>query len=216
MKHWVLPEIEAYAEAHSMAESDICRRLREETYQMMEWAKMIVGPLEGALLKVMARIVGAHRILEIGTFTGYSALCFAEVLPSSGQVVTCDIDPDSTRLARKFFSQSPHGPKIDLRLGPALETMNHLQGNFDLIFIDADKKNYVNYYRKGRNLLADRGIMLIDNVLWNGDVLKCPPPDESTAAIQELNRIVAADNCVSAVILPIRDGVLLIKPQSDS
>ena len=214
MKSLVLPEIETYAEAHSCPESDVCRRIREETYRSMDCPQMVVGPLEGAFLKVMALSVGAQRVLEIGTFTGYSALCFAEGLPEEGQVVTCDIDPDSTAMAQRFWDESPVGSKIQLRLGPALDTMHELQGPFDLIFIDADKANYVNYFRRSLDLISDHGVILIDNVLWNGEVLKSPPPDSNSATIQELNRIVHNDSRVSAVLVTIRDGILVIKPRA--
>lgn len=214
MKSLVLPDIEAYAEAHSLPESEVCRRLREETYRNMDCPQMVVGPLEGAFLKVMALCVGARRVLEIGTFTGYSALCMAECLPDDGVVITCDIDPESTAMAKRHWAQSPHGTKIHLRLGPALETMATLTGTFDLIFIDADKANYVNYFRQALELISDQGVILIDNVLWNGDVLTHPAPDTNTAAIQELNRVVHAEPRVSAVLLTIRDGIFLIKPKS--
>ena len=214
MKPLVLPDVEAYAEAHSLSESDLCGRLREETNRTMDCPQMVVGPLEGAFLKVMAMTVGAKRILEIGTFTGYSALCFAESIPDEGEVITCDIDPKSTALAKRYWAESPHGSKIHLRLAPALETLNDLSGPFDLIFIDADKANYVNYFQWAMELIAPTGIILIDNVLWSGDVLKSPPPDSNTEAIQELNRLVHAEPRVSAVLLTIRDGVFLIKPRS--
>ncbi|HBP89225.1 MAG TPA: class I SAM-dependent methyltransferase [Nitrospirales bacterium] len=213
MKSLVLPDIEAYAEAHSFPESDVCRRLREETYRTINSPQMVVGPLEGAFLKVMALSIGARRVLEIGTFTGYSALCFAESLPEDGKVLTCDVDPESTAMAKRYWGQSPHGAKIDLRLAPALETMATLTGSFDLIFIDADKANYVHYFRQALNLISDHGLILIDNVLWNGDVLKLPAPDTNTAVIQELNRVVHAEPRVSAVLLTIRDGIFLIKPR---
>lgn len=216
MKPLVLSDIEAYAEAHSMAESEVCRRLREETFRTMKFPQMLVGPLEGAFLKVMALSVGAKRVLEIGAFTGYSALCFAESLPGDGQIITCDIDPESTAMAQRFWAQSPHGSKIQLRLAPALETMNQLSGPFDLIFIDADKVNYVNYYRRALDLISDHGVILIDNVLWGGDVVKSPPPDTNTGAIQELNRLVHADSRVSAVLVTIRDGIFVIKPRPSS
>ncbi|MCW5785259.1 MAG: class I SAM-dependent methyltransferase [Nitrospirales bacterium] len=214
MKSLVLPDIEAYAEAHSLPESEVCRRLREETYRNMDCPQMVVGPLEGAFLKVMALSVGARRVLEIGTFTGYSALCMAECLPDDGMVITCDIDPESTDMAKRYWAQSAHGTKIHLRLGPALETMATVTGRFDLIFIDADKANYVNYFRQALELISDNGVILIDNVLWNGDVLTHPAPDTNTAAIQELNRVVHAEPRVSAVLLTIRDGIFLIKPRS--
>ena len=175
---------------------------------------MIVGPLEGAFLKMMTQLVRATSVLEIGMFTGYSALCFAEALPAEGTVLTCELDEESAALARRYFAQSPIGKKIEIRMGPALETMRHLKGPFDLIFIDADKINYVNYYRRALDLLSPQGVMLIDNVLWDGDVLKQPAPDEKTAAIQELNRVVASDPRVTAVLVTIRDGVLVIRPKS--
>ena len=215
MKNLVLPAIEAYAEGHSAAESEVCRALREETYRSMDVPQMLVGPLEGALLKVMARLVRATRVLEIGTFTGYSALCLAEALPAEGRVLTCEIDPDAAAIAAQYFAKSPHGRKIELRMGPALETLRCLTGPFDLIFIDADKANYLNYYRRALELVAETGVILIDNVLWSGEVLRQPPPDGSTAVIQELNRIIAADPGVMAVLVTIRDGVFVVKPTSD-
>jgi len=137
MKDLVAPEIEAYAEAHSVPESDVCRRLREETFRSIDFPQMVVGALEGAFLKMMAQLVGAKRVLEIGTFTGYSALCFAEALPEDGTVITCDIDPETTEFAKQYWTQSPVGQKIEVHLGPALETLAQLKGPFDVIFIDA-------------------------------------------------------------------------------
>ena len=204
-------DIEAYAQAHSMPESDLCRALREETQRRMESPQMIVGPLEGAFLKMMAQLVQATSVLEIGMFTGYSALCFAEALPANGTVLTCEIDEESAALARRYFARSPIGKKIEIRMGPALDTMRGLKGPFDVIFIDADKINYVNYYRRSLDLLAPAGVILIDNVLWDGEVLKQPAPNGNTAAIQELNRTVANDPRVSAVLVTIRDGVLVIR-----
>lgn len=214
MKNLVVPEVEAYAEAHSAAESEVCRALREETYRTMEIPHMIVGPLEGAFLKMMTLLVEARQVLEIGMFTGYSALCFAEALPEDGRVITCEIDPESAALARKYFAKSPHGRKIDIRMGPALETLRTLAGRFDVIFIDADKVNYVHYYRRALELVSPRGVILIDNVLWDGDVLLHPPPDATTAAIQELNRLVASDSRVTAVLVTIRDGVMVVKKKT--
>ncbi len=213
MADLVMPEIEAYAAAASMPETPVRRELREETARTMEYAGMLVGPLEGAFLHLMARLVRAEQVLEIGMFTGYSALCFAEALPDQGRVVTCEVDEESAAVARRFFAQSPHGGKIDIRMGPALETMANLTGPFEVIFIDADKINYVNYYRRAMELLSPRGVILIDNVLWDGDVLLNPPPDDRTAAIQELNRVVAADARVTAVLATIRDGVWVISPK---
>ena len=211
MNRLVAADIETYAQAHSMPESDLCRALREETQRRMEAPQMIVGPLEGAFLKMMTQLVRATSVLEIGMFTGYSALCFAEALPANGTVLTCEIDEESAALARQYFVRSPVSKKIEIRMGPALDTMRHLKGPFDLIFIDADKINYVNYYRQALDLVSPHGVILIDNVLWGGDVLKQPPPDEKTAAIQDLNRVVATDPRVTAVLVTIRDGVLVVR-----
>jgi caffeoyl-CoA O-methyltransferase len=216
MNRLVSADIEAYAQAHSMLESDLCRALREETQRRMDSPQMLVGPLEGAFLKMMAQLVQAKRVLEIGMFTGYSALCFAEALPAEGTVLTCEIDEESAALAQQYFARSPIGRKIEVRMGPALETMRHLKGPFDLIFIDADKINYVNYYRWALDLVSPRGVILIDNVLWDGDVLKQPAPDENTAAIQELNRTVSSDPRVSAVLVTLRDGVLVVSLKGES
>jgi len=211
MKTLISADIEAYAQAHSIPESELCRALREETERRMESPQMIVGPLEGAFLKMMTQLAQATRVLEIGMFTGYSALCFAEALPADGRVITCEIDEESAALARTYMKRSPVGKKVEIRMGPALDTMRSLKGPFDLIFIDADKTNYVNYYRRALDLLSPRGVILIDNVLWSGDVLKQPAPDERTAAIQELNRTVSSDPLVSAVLVTIRDGVLVVR-----
>jgi caffeoyl-CoA O-methyltransferase len=217
---WGLPmqdliprEIEEYAAAHSVAESDVCRLIREETYRTQDCPQMVVGPLEAAFLKVMALTVRAKRVLEIGTFTGYSALAIAEALPEGGTVLTCEIDPDSAAFARRHWDKSPHGKKIEVRVGPALETLRALTGPFDVIFIDADKANYVNYYRRAKDLIAPTGVILIDNVLWSGRVLNARNPDPSTTAIQELNRVVASDPRVTAVLLTLRDGVFVVKPK---
>lgn len=211
MNALIMPEIEAYAEAHSSAESEACRALREETCRRMELPQMMVGPLEAAFLKMMVGLLGARRVLEVGMFTGYSALSFAEALPDGGQVITCEIDHTAAAVARRYFAKSSHGHKIDIRMGPALDTLQGLHGPFDLIFIDADKTNYLDYYRRAVEFLSPDGAILIDNVLWSGAVLLQPPPDRSTEAIQELNRIVASDPRVSAVLLTIRDGIFLIR-----
>lgn len=213
MDFLVVPEIEAYAEAHSMPESAVCRALREETYRTMEWPQMVVEPLEGAFLKMMAQLVQATRILEIGMFTGYSALCFAEVVPDDGHVITCEVDHESAALARRYFARSPHGNKIEVRMGPALDTLAGLPGPFDLIFIDADKINYPHYYARALDLIAPTGVILLDNALRDGAVLKHPAPEPSTEAIQTLNRKIAADARVTAVLVTVRGGVLVVRPK---
>jgi caffeoyl-CoA O-methyltransferase len=213
MDYLVVPEIEAYAEAHSTAESDVCRRLREETYRTMEWPQMVVGPLEGAFLKMMAQLVRATNVLEIGMFTGYSALCFAEAIPSDGRVITCEVEAKPAAVARRYMAQSPHGRKIDIRMGPALDTLREVSGPFDLIFIDADKVNYPHYYERALDLIAPTGVILLDNALRNGEVLERTPSSPGTAAIQELNRRITDDSRVCAVLVTIRDGVMVVRPK---
>lgn len=213
MEELVRPEIEAYAEQHSMGESAVCRELLEETERTMELARMLVGPLEAAFLKMMVKLVRARRVLEIGMFTGYSALSMAEALPSDGELLTCEIDLEPILVARRYFAKSGHGRKITIREGPALETLREVRGPFDLIFIDADKQNYIQYYQRALELIAPTGAILIDNVLWSGDVLLQPPPDDRTRTIQDLNRLVADDPLVSAVLVTIRDGILMVKPE---
>ena len=191
-------------------ESEVCRLIREETYRTQEAPQMLVGPLEAAFLKVMIQALRARRVLEIGTFTGYSALAMAEALPEEGKIITCEVDRDAASMAHTFWDRSPHGKKIEVRIGPALETLATLAGPFDVIFIDADKINYVAYYRQGLELLSSQGVILIDNVLWSGEVLKTGSQDPSTGAIQELNRTVVADPRVTAVLLTLRDGLFMI------
>ena len=171
---------------------------------------MLVGQLEAAFLKVMIQALRARRVLEIGTFTGYSALAMAEALPDEGKIITCEVDRDAASMAHTFWDRSPHGKKIEVRIGPALETLATLAGPFDVIFIDADKINYAGYYRRGLELLSPQGVILIDNVLWSGEVLKTGSQDPSTVAIQELNRTVASDPRVTAVLLTLRDGLFMI------
>lgn len=212
MQELVRADIEAYAQAHSIPESTWCRALREETFRTMAFPQMVVGPLEGAFLKMVVQLVGATRVLEIGTFTGYSALCFAEALPPQGAVTTCEVNEEAAAVARRYFGQSPVGHKIHVEMGPALETLKRLAGPYDVVFIDADKENYLNYYRRALTLLADNGVILIDNVLWDGDVLHDAPSDARTAAIQTLNRAVSSDTDVTAVLLTVRDGLFVVKP----
>src|SRR5256712_5883228 len=189
MQDLVDPEIEEYAAANSVAESDICRLIREETYRTQDCPQMVVGPLEAAFLKMMALAVRARRVLEIGTFTGYSALAMAEALPDGGTVLTCEIDPESAAFARRYWDKSPHGRKIEVRVGPALETLRTLTGPFDVIFIDADKANYVSYYRRGKGRPAPPGGVPIDHAPSSGGGPGASAPPPSTKAIQELNRV---------------------------
>ncbi len=199
--------IEPYAALHSQKESPLFRALAKETYAKTRWPQMQVGHLEGLFLKHMVRLSRARRVLEIGTFTGYSTLSMAEGLPRGGKIITCDIDPDATAIARKFWKRSPHGKKIELRLGPAAPTLSGLKGLFDLVFIDADKENYIRYWNLCIPMLRRGGVLIADNVLWSGRVLS--PKTRTDRAITSFNRHVARDRRVEAVMLTVRDGVTL-------
>jgi len=200
-------KIETYATNHTSEEPDLLARLARETEETMELPQMLTGRLEGNFLRLMVRAVQARRVLEVGMFTGYSALMMASALPDDGRIVTCEINPKAEEVARRYFAQSPHGQKIDVRMGPALQTIRGLDGPFDFVFIDADKENYPAYYDLCLDRVRSGGVIAIDNVLWSGRVLN--PQDEETRAIVALNEKVLRDDRVDNALLTIRDGVML-------
>jgi len=203
-------EIDNYAAAHSTPLPSLLEELLTVTREKTgERAQMLSGQLEGTLLHVLAASLGAQRILEIGTFTGFSALMMAAALPEDGKLITCEINPKAISIARSFFQRSPHGRKIEVREGPALETLKALDGPFDLVFIDADKESYIAYYEVALSLLAPNGLIAVDNVLWSGRILN--PEDDSSRAIAAFNEHVRRDQRVTQVILTVRDGVMLIR-----
>jgi caffeoyl-CoA O-methyltransferase len=169
--------------------------------------QMQVGPLEGDFLRLLVRLVGAKRVLEIGMFTGYSGLMMAEGLPPDGELITCDVDPKAEGIARRYFAEHPEGHKIQIRMGPALKTLETLKGPFDLAFVDADKENNLAYYEKILPMIRPGGLIVVDNTLWSGRVLK--PESDSDKAVVEFNRQVAADPRVEKVLLTVRDGMML-------
>jgi caffeoyl-CoA O-methyltransferase len=200
--------IEEYAERHSKPLPAIFDKLWLETYSKTRRAKAMVGALEGAFFKMLVLLTGARRILEIGTFTGYSALIWAEALPRDGRVVTCDINPETTEIARRYFAESPHGHKIEMKLGPALESLKLISGPFDLCFIDADKESYPAYYEACLERVRPRGLIILDNMLRSGRVLDAA--DSEGAAIDRLNKRIRHDPRVENVLLPVRDGIMLV------
>ncbi len=209
MRQLVDKSLENYATAHSSAPSPILRELEQRTHADCTDSQMLVGALEGALLRFIVGISAVRRILEIGTFTGYSALTMAEALPDDGEIITCDINEETTTLAQQFIDRSPHSKKISIRLGPALDTMATLRGPFDLIFVDADKENYVAYYEAALELLRVGGLLVADNVLWSGKVLA--PVEETDHALVAFNERVQQDERVENVLLTVRDGVMLVR-----
>jgi caffeoyl-CoA O-methyltransferase len=207
----LVPEkIEAYAAAHTTPLEPLLQELVAETQREFGGrATMLSGETVGGLLQTLIAISGARRVLEIGMFTGCSALMMAAALPDDGQLITCDIDETAIALAKRYFQRSPHGHKIDVREGRALETLASLKGPFDVVFIDADKDNYINYYEAALPLLAQDGVIAVDNVLWSGNVLS--PKERDDHAIVAFNAHVAADERVSQALLTVRDGVMLIR-----
>lgn len=201
--------LERYAEDHSGEVAPLLERLEKETLERMKSPQMLSGRTEGHFLALLVKMLGAKRILEVGMFTGYSALMMASALPPDGELITMDVDPDAEAVARRFFTESPHGAKIRVRMAPALETLATLVAPFDFAFIDADKKNYPLYYDRVMELLRPGGVVAVDNVLWSGEVLN--PTDDEAIAIHALNERVHADTRVDHVLLTIRDGVLLAR-----
>lgn len=201
-------EIEQYAIAHTSPLPIHLKELTRFTIENTDLPQMISGPIEGTLLQFLTWTTNARRILEIGTFTGFSAQMMSAALPDDGVLVTCEVDPKMAQVAQLFFNKSEHGHKIQILLGPALETIKSLDGPFDIIFIDADKSKYPDYYEIALHLLATRGILVVDNVLWGGRVLN--PNDDEARAISKLNERIRKDSRVQHLLLPIRDGVMLI------
>jgi caffeoyl-CoA O-methyltransferase len=210
MSFIVEPDVEAYAEAHTEPPGDFLERLAEETRAKTTAPQMMVGPLEGRFLAFLVRAMRAGRVLEIGTFTGYSSICMASALPPGGRIVTLDVNEDTTEIARRYATEAGLADRIDYRLGPAIDTMAELEGAFDLVFIDADKEGYVDYYEAALPKLAENGLIVADNVLWSGRVVEEDVP-ETGRAIQRFNEHVRADDRVESVMLTVRDGMTLIR-----
>ena len=208
-----LPEdIERYVESHTRAEPVLLQQLARETWQKVINPRMLSGHLQGRVLKMLVQMMRAKAILEIGTYTGYSALCMAEGLPQDGRLMTIDINDELQWIQDKYFLLSPHGHKIERRFGPALELIPSLTLDFDLVFMDADKENYLHYYDLLMARLKPGAIILIDNVLWSGKVLHEPHPnDKETQVMKELNKLVTEDPRVENVLLPVRDGLMAVR-----
>jgi caffeoyl-CoA O-methyltransferase len=204
-------KIEAYAAAHTSPEDPLLAEVAASTRASQEGHRMMVGLLEGRFLETLVWLSGARRILEIGCFTGYSALSMAAALPPDGTITTCELDPERAAMARRHFAASPWADRIDLIEGPALDSLTLLMGPYDLVFIDADKVNYQRYYEAVLPLLADHGLIVADNVLWSGQVLDETDQSDETKAIRAFNDMVVNDPRVTCVMATVRDGVLLIR-----
>jgi caffeoyl-CoA O-methyltransferase len=204
------PGVEEYAEAHTSPEGDLFERLAAETHEKTTAPQMMVGRIEGRFLGVLIRSLRARRVLELGTFTGYSSISMALALPSGGRVITCDVNEETTAIARRYAEEAGVADRIDYRLGPGLETIAQLDGPFDLVFIDADKPNYVNYYEATLPLLAEGGLIVADNTLWSGRVIDEADDEDTTQAIRAFNDHVSEDARVENVLLTVRDGMNLV------
>ncbi len=203
----IADSVDTYCERHSQNPSETLSKLYDATHERSDWAVMLVGHLEASLLQMLVKMNGSQRILEIGTFTGYSALAMAEAMPENGELITLDMDEESTAIAREFWPQSPHGHKIELKLGPALETLEQIEGKFDLIFIDADKHNYPNYWEACVPRLNPGGVIIVDNVFLGGRALN--PETEVAAEVDRMNKMAKDDSRVDTTMLSVRDGVLI-------
>jgi len=203
--------IEEYAEAHTTAEPAHLVALARETIDFSPAAQMMVGPLEGRVLEFLVHMLQPEHVLEIGTFTGYSSLAMAAALPRGGHITTLDIDPKHAEMARKHIAASAHADRIEVVLGPALDSLAALPGPFDLVFIDADKGNYTNYYEAALAKLSSRGVIAVDNVLWSGRIIDPTATDADTVAMRDFNAHVAADTRTVCVMLTVRDGLTLIR-----
>jgi predicted O-methyltransferase YrrM len=208
-------KLHTYLVEVGVREHEVLRRLREETAALPE-SRMQVAPEEGAFLALLVRILEARKVLEVGTFTGYSSTAMALALPADGRIICCDLSKEWTDVARRAWADAGVADRVDLRLGPALDTLEELlaageAGSFDLAFIDADKANYAGYYEAAVRLVRKGGVIAIDNVLWSGRVADPEVTDDDTNAIRALNDDIAADDRVDVAMLPLADGVTLAR-----
>ena len=207
------PEIHAYLVAHGTPPDAVLRELARETQQVGPLAMMQVAPEQGALLTLLTKLTGARRAIEVGTFTGYSSLCIARGLPAGGKLLCCDVSEEWTGLAKRFWEKAGVADKIELVIAPAAETLRALpeREEWDLAFIDADKPGYATYYAEILKRLRSGGLILADNVLWMGRVVDAAADDPQTQAIRAFNDLVAKDDRVEPVMIPVSDGLTLIR-----
>jgi caffeoyl-CoA O-methyltransferase len=203
-------DVERYAAEHTTEPDELLRRLAEETRATLPSPQMLTGPVEGRLLETLVFATGAHRVLELGTYSGYSAISMARGLPPDGHIDTCEVDEACAAVARRYIEAAGLGDRITIHLGRALETIERIAGEFDFVFIDADKENYAAYYEALVPRLSQRGLMAIDNTLWSGRVV-APGDDPHARVIAELNERIVNDERVVAVQLTVRDGFTLLR-----
>jgi caffeoyl-CoA O-methyltransferase len=208
------PELHHYIVEHGARQDGVLGRLAEETErELSDVAVMQIAADQGAFMTLLCRAIGARRALELGTFTGYSAICIARGLPDDGVLVTCDRNEDWTKIARRYFEEAGVADRIDVRIGPALETLRSLPEDepFDFAFIDADKAEYPGYYEEVLRLLRPGGLAMLDNVLRGGEVLEPEPSDDQGRGIREVNERIATDERVDVAMLGVADGITLVR-----
>ena len=206
--HFIPEALDQYTVQHSEDEPELLQALTRETYQKILQPRMLSGHYQGRVLSIISKLIRPKTILELGTFTGYSALCLAEGLQKDGELHTIDINDELVAFQRRYFNQSEYGAQIHQHLGPALEIIPKLNLTFDLVFMDADKPNYINYFHKIIDKLNPGGVILSDNVLWSGKVIEpLDKNDISTKIVLDYNRLLKEDERLETVLLPIRDGL---------
>jgi len=205
-------ELEKYIAQHTSAEPEILVRLRKETFRKTTQPQMLSGGYQGRLLSLISKMIRPKRILEIGTFTGYATLCLAEGLQADGKITTIDRNEELAYLPKKYFEKSEFSKQIEMKIGNALEILDELDEDFDLVFIDADKSNYLNYFEKIIGKMSSGSVILADNVLWYGKVMKeAKANDKDTLILKEFNEMLVSDSRIEVVLLPVRDGISLIR-----
>lgn len=206
-------DIQNYAKRSTSGETEVLSELREHCYAHYSDKAMLSGFVQGRVLSMFSKMIRPQRVLEIGTYLGYSTICLAEGLADGGEVISLDVNEETNRVAQSYIDRTEYKERINLRLGEAAYILPHMQGPFDLVFIDADKPNYSNYYRSVFDLVSPGGFIIADNVLWSGKVLD-DNKDEDTQALHDFNQMVLADDRVENVLLPIRDGLMVMQKKS--
>jgi caffeoyl-CoA O-methyltransferase len=202
-------QIAEYTESFTSEEPEIIKELVKASKNDLQFVDMLSGRQTGLMLKMLVAISGSKRVLEVGTFTGYSAMMMADALPDDGELITCEMNERYQEISEPFFSKDPYRNKISQKLGNALKLIPELEGKFDLIFLDADKVNYPEYYRLAKTKINPGGLIVIDNVLWDGDVME--KKNRKAAAIHQMNEIIRDDKEVEQLMLPLRDGVTIVR-----
>lgn len=203
--------LEEYVEQHTQPESDLLNSINRETHLHVLKPRMLSGHLQGRVLAMLSKMISPSRILEIGTYTGYSALCLAEGLQDNGKIYTLDKNNELEKRVRDYFKRSNYASQIVYLIGDANDVLPTLEQTWDMVFIDADKKNYLNYYRQVISNVKSGGVLIADNVLWSGKIADPTKQDEDTLALREFNRVVHEDPEVENVLFPVRDGLMIIR-----